>query len=148
MPVPLLLSWGAFLKSAWSAWMLMGWLLSVLSAHAGAAARRPHRQASSMRSLALVGDWDIQAFDVGPEHHAIILHIAVHADTVGAAGALHHGHRVVGAGDVGGQVHLEVLGIDDQGRAAVLVRMGHLHVAVQIHQVAATGLHAVISLRI
>src|SRR6185312_17253828 len=116
-----LLFLGSAWKSPWSECTLMGWFLSVLSARAGADASRAPRHASNRRGLRFLGRGDIQACDVVTQHHAIILHIAVHADTIGAAAALDHGHRVVGAGYIGGQVHLHMFGIDDQRGAAVLV---------------------------
>src|SRR5437868_13286321 len=103
MPVPLLLFLGSLRKSPWSARTLMGWFLSVLSAQAGAAASRPQAQAASRTSRLVIRD--IETFHVGAQDHAVVLHVAVHADAVHAAHALHHRDRVVGGGDVGLQVH-------------------------------------------
>src|SRR5580698_8050481 len=142
MPVPMLVSLGSARKSAWSAWMLMGLLLSLLSAWA-VAARRPQIRS---RAHCLMRFGDIEALHVGPEHQAIILHVGVHAHAGHAADALGHLHRIVGARDVGVEVHRHLVRVDDERGAAVGVRPAHLHVAVQVYELAAAGFQGMVRL--
>src|SRR5579863_229591 len=140
-PVPLLLLFGSLLKSPWSARTLIGWFLSLERAQTPPAAKKPQSARASSLRLFL---GDIVAFHIGSQHHTVILHVAVHAHPGLVADTLGHDDAIVGGGEVGVQVHGHPVGIDYQRGSAVLVRMGQLHVAVQVYQFAAARLDPVV----